>query len=58
MVPPKGKPADFYGYLIIIGTSAGTLKLIDLNRNRVIKSIMVMPKESNYSIQDRDTTIF
>ena len=46
MVPPKGKPADFYGHLIIIGTSAGTLKLIDLNRNRVIKSIMVMPKES------------
>ena len=39
MIPPKGKPADSYEHLIIIGTSAGTLKLIDLNRNRVLKSI-------------------
>ena len=39
MIPPKGKAADSYEHLIITGTSAGTLKLIDLNRNRVLKSI-------------------
>ena len=50
MIPPKGKPADLYEHLIIIGTSAGSLKLIDLNRNRILKMIQMM--------QERDTTIF
>ena len=50
MVPPKGKPADSYEHLILIGTSAGTLKLVDLNRNRILKTIEM--------IEERNTIIF
>mmetsp|Transcript_7424 Transcript_7424/g.10536 ORF Transcript_7424/g.10536 Transcript_7424/m.10536 type:complete len:80 (+) Transcript_7424:797-1036(+) len=35
-VPPRGQSKDAYDNLVVIGTSAGIVKLIDLARNKVL----------------------
>ena len=46
VTPPKGKPRDAYSHLVVVGTSAGRVKLIDLNRNKVISQFSV-PDQAN-----------
>lgn len=36
MPAPKGQKADYFNSYIAIGTSAGLIKLVDLNRNKVL----------------------
>ena len=39
MPTPKGLPKDLYSGYVVIGTSAGVIKLIDLNKNRVLSTV-------------------
>ena len=39
MEPQRGQPADMYDNLLVIGTSSGNVKLLDLGRNRVLSTI-------------------
>ena len=49
--PPKGKPADFFDNLVVIGTSSGLIKLVDLQRNKILFQF-ALPKG------DKNNTIF
>ena len=41
MPAQRGQAADFYHSYVVIGTSAGKVKLVDLARNRVITTIQI-----------------
>ena len=41
MKPPKGMPADAYQNLVVIGTSAGKVKLVDLGKNKVLNQFQL-----------------
>ncbi len=39
VVPQKGMSADSFANLVVVGTSAGIIKLIDLSKSKVIDTI-------------------
>ena len=39
MMPPRGQSKDSYDNIVVVGTSAGNVKLVDLSRNKVIQAI-------------------
>ena len=41
MIPPQGQNNESYLNLVVIGTAAGNVKLVDLGRNKVLQAVKV-----------------
>ena len=41
MFPPRDQPSNSYDNLIVIGTSDGNVKLVDLARNKILNNIQM-----------------
>ena len=46
MLPPRGQNKDAYNNLVVVGTSAGNVKLIDLVRNKVLQCLNVCANDA------------